>query len=105
MNQDISLIKKEVTRILPQIRKIRRHLHAHPELSLKEFKTSKFIRSRLERLDLKLHRPFLGTDVVAIMKGKGTGKNVTLRADMDALPLHEQRALPYSSVADNVMHA
>ncbi len=105
MNPDITDIKKEVRDILPDIISVRHHLHAHPELSLKEFNTSAYVRERLAGLYATVLPPFLATDVVAVLSGTRAGKNVTLRADMDALPLQEENDNPYCSSVRNVMHA
>lgn len=82
---------------------LRREFHKYPELSLKEYRTSKRIREELE----SLHIPFysLGdTDVIAEIKGE-SGKTVILRADMDALPITEQTDAGYASTQSGVMHA
>ncbi len=105
MKLNISLIEKEIENILPDIKEIRHYLHANPELSLKEFNTSKFIRKQLEGLELEILTPFLETDVVAMLSGQNTKKNVTLRADIDALPLQERGNHSYRSTRENVMHA
>ncbi len=105
MTPHYSYIEKEIKKILPGIRKIRHHLHAHPELSLKEFNTSELIRAKLSTLDIKIYDPFLGTDIVALLPGKTKGKNVTLRADMDALPLQEKNNQSHRSTVENTMHA
>ena len=105
MNIDLSKIESAIDKILPEIIKIRHHLHTHPELSLKEYETSAFIREKLKSLAVKVFPPFLSTDVIAILNGEKSGKNVTLRADIDALPIQEQNDLPYCSANNNVMHA
>jgi len=102
---DITVIQKEVELILPHIRSVRRHLHANPELSLREFNTARFIRSQLVSPEITLLPPFLDTDVVALIHGSQPGKNVTLRADIDALPMQETSSSSYRSLFDNVMHA
>jgi len=105
MELNIKQIEKEIQDILPEIKEIRHYLHEHPELSLKEFNTSQFIREYLQALEIKVFDPFLETDVVALMSGKSEGKNVTLRADIDALPLQEKNDCSYRSTKNNVMHA
>jgi len=84
---------------------IRRHLHAHPELSYLEFETSKFVQQKLS----ELHIPFeikATTGVIGLIEGKNPGKRVVaLRADMDALPIIEENDLPYKSTIPGVMHA
>lgn len=105
MDVDISAVEKEVERILPHARTARRYLHAHPELSLCEFETARFVRSRLTSPGIELLPPLLETDVVALISGREPGRNVTLRADMDALPMQEASQLPHCSLNDNIMHA
>jgi amidohydrolase len=89
----------------PETIDIRRHLHAHPELSYKEFQTSAFVQDKLKGLGI----PFevkAATGVVGLIKGKNPEKRViALRADMDALPIREENAIPYKSQNDGVMHA
>lgn len=98
-------IDDAIQKLIHELEEIRHHLHAHPELSLKEFKTSEFVRARLSKLELELLPPFLETDVVALLNGGKNGKNVTLRADMDALPIVEENTIPYVSNHNGVMHA
>lgn len=91
--------------ILPGIIEFRHTLHRIPEMAGAEFETSRAIRERLARLDLEVLPPFLGTDVVAILHGRGPGRNVTLRADIDALRVHEETGAAYASRHDGRMHA
>ena len=83
----------------------RHHLHAHPELSYKEFETSKFIQQKLTEFNI----PFeikATTGVVGLIKGKNPDKRiVALRADMDALPITEENNVNYKSINNGVMHA
>jgi len=73
---------------------VRHYLHAHPELSYKEFETSQFIQQKLTAL----HIPFevkATTGVIGLIEGKNSGKRVVaLRADMDALPITEENDVP-----------
>jgi hippurate hydrolase len=89
----------------PETIAIRRHLHEHPELSYKEFQTSAFVQEKLKGLGI----PFevkATTGVVGMIRGKNPDKRViALRADMDALPIREENAVPYKSQNDGVMHA
>ncbi|MFI5193598.1 MAG: M20 family metallopeptidase [Chitinophagales bacterium] len=89
----------------PETIDIRRHLHAHPELSYKEFKTSAYVQEKLQHLGI----PFevkATTGVVGMIRGKNPDKRViALRADMDALPILEENAVSYKSQNDGVMHA
>ena len=84
---------------------IRRHLHAHPELSYKEFETSKFVQNKLSGWGIDF-RVLATTGVVGIIKGKNPSKRViALRADMDALPITEVNNVDYRSQNPGVMHA
>lgn len=94
-----------VEKYLPQIKGIRQYIHSHPELSYKEFKTADFIREKLKNLGLELLPPFLETDAVAFLNKDKSGRNVTLRADIDALPIQEITQCPYKSQNNGVMHA
>lgn len=84
---------------------IRRHLHAHPELSYQEFETSKFVQGKLTEFGI----PFevkATTGVVGLIKGKKSeSRIIALRADMDALPIKEENDIPYKSKNEGVMHA
>ena len=84
---------------------IRRHLHAHPELSYQEFETSRLVQEKLASYNI----PFeikATTGVVGLLKGKNPGKRVVaLRADMDALPILEENDVEYKSTVPGVMHA
>jgi amidohydrolase len=75
----------------------RRHLHQHPELSNREFKTAEYIAAHLTRLGLKVQTGVAHTGVVGILTGAKPGPVVALRADMDALPVTEKVELPFAS--------
>jgi amidohydrolase len=84
---------------------IRRHLHAHPELSYREFNTSDFVASQLIGMGAT-PTVLATTGLKAEIKGKNPGKKtIALRADMDALPIQEESDVPYKSKTDGVMHA
>jgi amidohydrolase len=84
---------------------IRHHLHAHPELSYKEFETSKFVQHKLHELGIP-HTIMAGTGVVGLIEGKDpTSRTIALRADIDALPIYEENNVPYRSQNEGVMHA
>lgn len=83
----------------------RRHLHANPELSFKEFKTSAFVKERLDQMNIPW-TPMAGTGIVAMIEGsKPSDKLIALRADMDALPIVEKNHVDYVSTNHGVMHA
>ncbi len=84
---------------------IRRHLHAHPELSFEEHDTAAFVERVLKSYGLAPVR-MAGTGLVALIEGKNPAKKaVALRADLDALPIQEQNKVPYKSTNEGVMHA
>ena len=102
----ISQIKSAVTEIFPELRTIRRHLHAHPELSYQEYETAKFVASELDKIGIPYHAGVADTGIVALIIGKNPDKKcIALRADMDALPIHEANDCAYKSQNDGVMHA
>ncbi|MBI4872170.1 MAG: amidohydrolase [Candidatus Riflebacteria bacterium] len=84
--------------------RVRRQLHRHPELGLKEFRTADFVAERLGELGCEVHR-MAGTGVVGLLRGGSPGKTLLLRADIDALPLQETNPADYCSQVPGVMHA
>lgn len=95
----------KIGKILPGIRKFRHDLHRIPEIAGKEYQTAALIREKLSELGLDLKPPFLGTDVIALLNPEKS-KNLTLRADIDALPIEESNGqLPYRSAHPGMMHA
>ncbi|MBB4225863.1 M20 aminoacylase family protein [Variovorax guangxiensis] len=102
----------QTDQVLPAVRSIaaemiqvRRHLHAHPELAYQEFETSDLVAARLAEWGYEVHRGLAGTGVVGTLKlGQGT-RRLGIRADMDALPIHETTGLPYASQHAGRMHA
>ncbi|MBQ3301919.1 MAG: amidohydrolase [Eggerthellaceae bacterium] len=83
----------------------RRYLHAHPELSFKEEKTSAFLREQLSAMDVEFEDKYEGYAIVGYVNGTQDGPTIMLRADFDALPVKEDNDLPYKSTCDGVMHA
>jgi amidohydrolase len=98
-------IKKLAQQYAPAFIDIRRHLHAHPELSYQEFETSKFIQQQLTAYGIPF-QIMATTGVVALIEGKHPGKRmIALRADIDALPITEANDIDYASTNIGVMHA
>ncbi|SDK62552.1 amidohydrolase [Catalinimonas alkaloidigena] len=98
-------IKELVARQADELVAIRRHLHAHPELSFEEHETAEFVKSRLTEWGLA-PKPIAGTGVVALIEGQHPEKKtVALRADLDALPIQEVDDRSYRSTRPGVMHA
>lgn len=85
---------------------LRRHLHAHPELSFQETATSAFVCSRLDEWGIAYKAGYVGTGIVAHIHGRNPeSKVIALRADLDALPITEENNVPYRSQHPGVMHA
>ncbi len=85
---------------------LRRHLHAHPELSFKEYETAAFVAEKLKEIGINEIESKATTGWSALIRGKNPEKKVVaLRADMDALPISEANEVPYKSQNPGVMHA
>jgi amidohydrolase len=105
MNDILERIAEEAERAFPRMVEIRRDLHAHPELSFQETRTSDSVASVLEGLGLEVKRNIATTGLVALLRGAADGPTIALRADMDALPITEKTGLPFASKNPGVMHA
>ncbi|HLM02361.1 MAG TPA: amidohydrolase [Pyrinomonadaceae bacterium] len=90
-------INTATEKVMPKVVEWRRHLHQYPELSNREFKTSKYVEAHLRRLGLEVRTGIAKTGVVGILKGNQPGATIALRADMDALPVTERNNLPFAS--------
>ncbi|SHI94908.1 amidohydrolase [Arenibacter nanhaiticus] len=84
---------------------VRRYLHSRPELSFKEYKTGAFVKTQLLAIGIDAIETVAGTGLLASIEGKKNGKTILLRADMDALPIHEKNKVSYASQNEGVMHA
>jgi amidohydrolase len=84
---------------------LRHDLHAHPELAFQEFRTTQLIKDRLASLDFEIRPCPTNTGAVARLVGGLPGRRVMIRADIDGLPVQEERDLPYASTVEGVMHA
>ena len=98
-------IKDLAKKYAPEFIAIRHHIHANPELSYQEFKTSAFIQEKLQSFGIPFQL-MATTGVIGLIKGKNPGKKIiALRADMDALPILEENKVDYVSTNKGVMHA
>jgi amidohydrolase len=84
---------------------IRRDIHAHPELGLEEVRTSDLVAAKLKEWGIEVHRNVGVTGVVGVLRNGNGQASVGLRADMDALPIHEATGLPHASQNPGKMHA
>lgn len=104
----VSRLHQDIDEILPGLVADRRYLHEHPELGFQEHNTARFVAERLAALGVEDIRTGVnGTGVTGLVRGAagGAGRVVLVRADMDALPIHEENQVEYRSQHDGVMHA
>lgn len=98
-------IKEQAQGLQEELVRIRRYLHSFPELSYQEEKTGEYISGYLVEQGLEVKKGVGGEGVVALLRGKAGGRTVALRADMDALPVQDQKRAPYASRVPGVCHA
>ncbi|MFD0587938.1 amidohydrolase [Paenibacillus sp. GCM10027627] len=89
----------------PDMVRWRRHLHQYPEISFQESKTSEWIAERLEEIGCDIQTGVGGYGIVATIKGELPGPTVALRADMDGLPIQDEKNCEYASKVPGIMHA
>ncbi|THV22547.1 amidohydrolase [Peteryoungia ipomoeae] len=90
---------------MDEVRATRHHLHQFPEIGLSEFKTSDYVAERLTAMGYEVTRGLAKTGVVATLKNGSSSRSIGIRADFDALPIHEETGLPYASQIPGMMHA
>jgi amidohydrolase len=96
---------QEVKKRQESLISLRRDFHQNPELSFKEERTAGIIAERLRAAGLELRTGLAGTGVVGVLHGEKPGRTIAWRADIDALPIQEEVALPFASKTPGVMHA
>ncbi len=97
-------LKDEINALAAKLIRWRRDFHRYPEIANQEKRTSAVVREFLESLSLPV-RSAAGTGLIAVLEGKGEGRTVALRADMDALPLEEEGEKEYKSLNSGAAHA
>jgi len=95
---------EEAQKIKQDIVQFRRNFHMHPELGMEEYRTVAIVEDILKSLGIETKR-IAGTGVIGLLRGKGSGKTIALRADMDALPISERNKVCYASKIPSKMHA
>jgi len=90
---------------MPDLRAMRHHLHRNPEIGLSEFKTSDFVAEQLVAMGYEVTRGLGKTGIVATLRNGTSNRGVGIRADMDALPIHEETGADYASINPGIMHA
>ena len=103
--QIIEELKEHVSELSARLIEIRRHIHAHPELSGMERQTAALVASTLKECGIEVIEGVGGYGVVGILRGESRGGVVGIRADMDALPMTDIKDVPYASRQKGVMHA
>jgi amidohydrolase len=98
-------IVPEIAVLDAEMRGWRHHLHAHPETAFEEVQTSEYVAQKLESFGLEVHRGLARTGVVGALRNGTTKEAVGLRADLDALHIHEQSGVAHASVNTGKMHA
>lgn len=83
----------------------RRYLHQHPELSFEEHRTAAFIAERLRSYGIEVRTKVGGNGVLGYLQGGKPGPTLAFRADFDALPIQDEKEVPYKSTVPGVMHA
>jgi amidohydrolase len=101
----LQVVRRHVQEVTDFVVTTRRDLHAHPELGNQERRTPALIADALRQLGLEPQEAVGGTGVTTVLSGAYPGPTLALRADMDALPLHEEGDRPYRSCVPGVMHA
>ena len=104
IHMEISEIASQSKEIHQWIVEKRRTIHRHPELMYEEFETSKLVQNTLKELEIPYKKDIAITGVVGTI-GNGNGPCIALRADMDALPIHEETDIDFKSEIDGKMHA
>ncbi|WP_223553820.1 amidohydrolase [Lysinibacillus sphaericus] len=102
MNQHL---REKVDAHFDEMVAIRRHLHMHPELSFQEQETANYIIQFYKQLGVPVEANVSGYGLIARIKGSKSGKTIALRADFDALPIQDEKDVPYKSTVPGVMHA
>ncbi len=95
----------ELRAIEPEMVALRRQIHANPELGFEEHQTAALVAERLQAWGYEVHRGVGGTGVVGVLRAGQGMRTLGLRADLDALPIHETTGLPWASRKPGLMHA
>ena len=98
-------ISSEVEKLVPNLIELRRDFHRHPELGFQEERSARVVAERLKLLGYTVRTGVGKTGVVGFLKGGKPGKTVLLRADIDALPIHEEATVAWKSETPGRMHA
>jgi len=95
----------EVAALVPEIKAWRHHIHAHPETAFEETRTSAFVADKLRSFGLEVHTGLAKTGVVGVLRCGSRADAIGLRADLDALHIHEKTGAAHASQVEGKMHA
>jgi len=98
-------IAQAAERLTPQLVALRKQLHQHPELAFEEHETARAVGEFLKKLGIPFRTGVGKTGIVAVLEGSAPGRTIGIRADMDALPIHEETGLAFASKIPGKMHA
>jgi amidohydrolase len=104
-NDPTTAIRTLTEKIEAHLIEVRRDLHAHPELAFQEVRTAAVVSRELTRIGIAHQTGIAKTGIVGLIQGGRPGPVLIIRADMDALPIHEQTGLDFASTYDGKMHA
>ncbi len=109
MNPELNkLIEMHADSLFAKVKEIREYVHMHPELSYAEYGTMDYVSTILTEHNIQHEKGVGKTGIVAIVRNESHSMEdscLGLRADLDALPIHEENEVPYKSTVDGVMHA
>ena len=98
-------IVRRIAELQDEMTAWRRDIHAHPELGFEENRTSDVVAAKLAQFGVEVHRGVGRTGVVGVLRAGSSKRSVSLRADMDALPIREANTFAHRSRHDGKMHA
>src|SRR3954447_16755355 len=103
------MLNPDIAALIPDMKSWRHHLHAHPETAFEETATSAFVADKLRSFGLEVHTGLAKTGVVGVLRGSAgparAERAIGLRADLDALHIHEQSGVAHCSTNPGRMHA
>jgi len=101
------IVSNSINQMFEEMKAWRQELHSIPEIGLEEYETSKYIKSKLTEFNIDFKDGYANTGIVARVKGSqgDSDKSIGLRADFDALPMHEKNQFEHKSTNEGMMHA
>lgn len=96
---------EKIEALYPWLVEVRRDFHRHPELGMEEYRTRDQIVKYLKEMGVETQAGIANTGVVGLIRGGSLGRTIALRADMDALPMQDEKNVPYKSTVDGKMHS